>query len=553
MPRKLLVMTVSAAAFFVFIQFASASTTAVLLPQSDGNYKQLKPSTGSTHYTMVNESVCNGLTNYNSTGSITVVARDSYGISVTSIGMGDGALISQIDIVPCASLNSGSGSASSNEFYRWNGVDSSDFGTHSVSGTTPMQLATSTISGLSLFKTSTSTLEIGAEMSTTSSKGFRLSRIAPVLTYSLTVPSAPSALKVTNISNTENDLTWTDNSNNELGFRIYRSSNGAAYTRVATTTTWNITSYNDTSVTSGNTYSYKVAAYNSAGEATSSVVYSTITISSNIASTTSWQPYYVYVVNGAIHVNSGVTLTIQPGTVVKFYDTSSGLQVDGILNAQGATTSTIYFTSYKDDSVGGDSNADGSSSGAASDWDVIKTNSGASTTISYAIVHYGGHGNTTAANIYNSGGTLAFMNATSTQSGHYYGIYVDSGTTTITSAEIYSETYGLLVNSGITTVSSTKFHDNTQNGIYLQGTGNLTLTNSTFSNNTFGAVFDYLHYGPTFTHSGNTFTTGSTGENGIVMQDSLAANMTWTNDGLPYVIANSSGVTVPYGKNLAIN
>jgi hypothetical protein len=33
-----------------------ASTTAVLLPQSDGFYKQLKPKSGTVHYTQVNES-----------------------------------------------------------------------------------------------------------------------------------------------------------------------------------------------------------------------------------------------------------------------------------------------------------------------------------------------------------------------------------------------------------------------------------------------------------------------------------------------------------------
>jgi hypothetical protein len=273
MNRKTLgVLVSSIVAFGYCIQLALASTTAVLLPQSDGNYKQFTPKSGTVHYTQVKETLCNGTTDYNATS--TIAKRDSYGISVTSVGMGDGAIISQIDIVPCASRNiiatSTPGSATSNVFYRWNGTDSADSGSYGMaSSITPSQLATTTFSGLSLFKTSTSVFEIGAVYAT-GTKGMRLSRIATVLTYSLTVPTAPSALAVNNISNTENDLTWTDNSNNELGFRIYRSQNGASYTRVATTTTWNVSAYNDTSVTSGNTYSYKVAAYNSAGEATSS-------------------------------------------------------------------------------------------------------------------------------------------------------------------------------------------------------------------------------------------------------------------------------------------
>jgi len=288
-----LLAVLSVLLFALFASQSKATTTAILLPQSDGNYKQLTPLSGSAHYAMVNETRCNGLTNYNSTGTISLSARDSYGISVTSIGMGDGAIISQIDLISCGSLNSGTGSATSNMFYRWNGVDSADQGPHSVSGTTPVSLTpTTTISGLSLFKAATSTLEIGAVMTTTGTKGFRLSRIATRLTYSLTVPTAPSALVATNISSTENDLTWADNSNNEIRFRIYRALNGGPYSQVATTTWWNVTSYNDTGLTADQTYSYEVVAYNSAGTSTSNIstaiTYSAVpTAPSNLTAVTS--------------------------------------------------------------------------------------------------------------------------------------------------------------------------------------------------------------------------------------------------------------------------
>ena len=64
-------------------------------------------------------------------------------------------------------------------------------------------------------------------------------------------------------------LSWTDQSNNETGFRIERNVNGGAYT-VLTTTAANITSYNDTNTLSlGNTYCYKVIAFNAFGDATS--------------------------------------------------------------------------------------------------------------------------------------------------------------------------------------------------------------------------------------------------------------------------------------------
>jgi hypothetical protein len=186
MRSRLLSLAVSAAAFGLFTQCTIASTTGSLLPSSDGHYLQWTPSTGTTHYTLVDQSSCNGTaTTYNST--VTTGNRDSYGINLASIG--DGAVISQVDVAPCASRNNpGNGSATSNVFYRFNGTDSADAGNYALSGTTPNQLATTTFASLNLFKTSASTLEIGAVLSA-GTKGARLSRIATVLTYTLTTPS----------------------------------------------------------------------------------------------------------------------------------------------------------------------------------------------------------------------------------------------------------------------------------------------------------------------------------------------------------------------------
>lgn len=53
-------------------------------------------------------------------------------------------------------------------------------------------------------------------------------------------------------------------------------------------------------------------------------------------------PYYV---PGAVNVGSGRTLTIEPGTTVKFTATSSGLRVYGRLIADGSATAPILLTS----------------------------------------------------------------------------------------------------------------------------------------------------------------------------------------------------------------
>jgi hypothetical protein len=98
----------------------------------------------------------------------------------------------------------------------------------------------------------------------------------------------------------------------------------------------------------------------------------------------------VYRVAGDITVASGATLTIAPGMIIKF-NSNVTLFVDGKLVAAGTASQPIYFTSYRDDSAGGDTNGD-SSSGARGDWNWIQFNAISDDTslIEYAIIRYGG-------------------------------------------------------------------------------------------------------------------------------------------------------------------
>src|SRR6476661_7778416 len=119
-----------------------------------------------------------------------------------------------------------------------------------------------------------------------------------------------------------------------------------------------------------------------------------VIISSNVAVNTTWGPAgTVYRITNSIAVNPGVTLTIQPGVIVKF-NASLSLTVNGTLSAVGTVGSNIYITSVKDDAVGGDTNGDGNATvPAAQDWGsiIFPDASPDNSVLTYCDIRYGGY------------------------------------------------------------------------------------------------------------------------------------------------------------------
>jgi hypothetical protein len=76
-------------------------------------------------------------------------------------------------------------------------------------------------------------------------------------------PAAPSALGASAKKGSVS-LNWTDNSNNESGFRIERSSGGGAFVQIAQVGA-NIRSHTNTGLTKGVTYTYRVRSFNANG------------------------------------------------------------------------------------------------------------------------------------------------------------------------------------------------------------------------------------------------------------------------------------------------
>lgn len=260
--ERFIIMSLLAAGFLLQAGIAAAATTGNLLPTTDGVNTSWTPKSGATHYTMVDETSCNGTTDYVS--ETTAGERDSYRVSLASVPAN--AEITSIALVPCASRNtSGGGSSVMNVFYRFNGAASADQGAYALTGTTPTQLATTTFSGLSLTNIASSTLEVGA-VYTSGTRGARLSRLAAVITYTpvVTIPNSPTnlfALATSTGTTTGVTTFWTDNSSNEQGFKLERSTDNVNFSLVTTTTG---RTFLDTPVASG-TYYYRVYAYNTAG------------------------------------------------------------------------------------------------------------------------------------------------------------------------------------------------------------------------------------------------------------------------------------------------
>lgn len=84
-------------------------------------------------------------------------------------------------------------------------------------------------------------------------------------TISTGKPNAPDNLVLTTVSTSCIDLSWRDNSNNETGFRIERKTEKGNYTQIATVGA-NVTSYSCTGLANNTWYTFRVSAYNAAGD-----------------------------------------------------------------------------------------------------------------------------------------------------------------------------------------------------------------------------------------------------------------------------------------------
>ena len=97
---------------------------------------------------------------------------------------------------------------------------------------------------------------------------FLLSFIGCEITETEVVPLPPGNLVATVVSSNQVDLVWKDNSTNETGFKIERKTDAGSFTEIGTTSK-DITTFSDQTVSLNTTYTYRVYSTNSVGKSLS--------------------------------------------------------------------------------------------------------------------------------------------------------------------------------------------------------------------------------------------------------------------------------------------
>lgn len=203
---------------------------------------------------------------------------------------------------------------------------------------------------------------------------------------------------------------------------------------------------------------------------------------------------FPYVITGGVIITPTALITIPAGAVFKF-DTASYLDALGTLDLQSTPGNRIVFTSYKDDSYKGDTNASPASP-TRGDWDAVYLES-STTNFHDSVVKYGDRGvspyNTTNVTL---NPPISGSHFEQNVNGMYFVTSQDGDITSVVSNNTFiSNTNGLSTftlstakGSSRPTLIGNSFTYQSGFPIYLGGTADPIYNSNTFANNTHPAI-----------------------------------------------------------------
>ena len=241
-------------------------------------------------------------------------------------------------------------------------------------------------------------------------------------------------------------------------------------------------------------------------------------------------PQLVINENAVIDVTGKTILKVEDGLLLGY---KAGIDVYGQLNLNGTSSNRVTVTSLRDDSIGGDSNGDGTSTKpVAGDWGSINYHSktkNRNSLITYSDIKYGGDHHQG----YALGGEGKFNIQNST--------VVDSSEAGI----------GVL---GTITIESSKLERNHGYGVHVRSNNNFSVT---MNNNQFKDNLDYaafVEFGSTLDHievSGNTASNNMVNGVGITGTVRYDLGLIPAGTNFPYVVPNT--LVVEEGSSLTLN
>ncbi|MBI1762620.1 MAG: fibronectin type III domain-containing protein [Acidobacteria bacterium] len=160
-----------------------------------------------------------------------------------------------------------------------------------------------------------------------------LTDTASVVITVTALPSAPSSLTATAVSNSQINLTWVDNANNETGFQLERSTDNTTWAALGSVAA-NIQAYSDTGLSASTTYYYRARAFNGSGNSAYSNAVN--------ATTTAVPTYTDYLAAG----DMAVTGTLTSNYANTMSDNGATEAITEVLST-GTTTTRYSYLEHK--------------------------------------------------------------------------------------------------------------------------------------------------------------------------------------------------------------